>query len=161
MQFMNMQMPNNAPQLGSQSMPLISKLQQSNVTAPVPQQQPILPNLCPILQPTVYSQVPQGPAPKYKVDVKRITYISCALEKKKTFFNGRKGSDPVRFLKYLEETARFMGLSEDEIFCCLPTVLTSEALEWFRLEEQHISGFEMFKKEFLNHYITRTGWWKS
>lgn len=65
---------------------------------------------------------PTAANPRYKVDVKRISYISSTLEKKKNFFNGSPGTDPYRFVKYLDETAKFMGLTIDELFCCLPTV---------------------------------------
>lgn len=88
----------------------------------------------------------------FKIDVKRISYISSSLEKRKIFFSGRQGSDAYRFITYLEETARFMGLTEEELFCCLPIVLTSEALEWFRLEEKKLANFANFKRSFLEHY---------
>lgn len=93
----------------------------------------------------------QTPA-KYNVDVKRISYISSTFEKRKIFFSGKSGSDPERFIRYLEEAGKFMGLSEEELFCTLPVVLTNEALEWFRLEEKHFSSFTMFKSAFLEHY---------
>lgn len=90
--------------------------------------------------------------PKYGVDVKRISHISSTLEKRKVFFSGRAGSDPYRFITYLEESARFMGLSDSELFCSLPIVLTNEALEWFRLEERKMVNFAAFKSAFLEHY---------
>ena len=94
----------------------------------------------------------QGNKTQYKVDVKRMSYIASALQKRKIFFSGRANSDAHRFLKYLDETSRFMGLSEDEMFCSLPSVLTHEALEWFRLEEKRLSNFANFRKAFLEHY---------
>lgn len=89
---------------------------------------------------------------KYSVDVKRISHISSTFEKRKVFFSGKQGSDPYRFIKYLEESSKFMGLSESELFCSLPIVLTNEALEWFRLEETNLSDFKAFKTAFLEHY---------
>lgn len=55
-------------------------------------------------------------------------------------------------MAYLEECARFMGLSDDELFCCLPVVLQNEALEWYRLEEKGFVDFAQFKDQFLEHY---------
>ena len=92
------------------------------------------------------------PQPRYQVDVKRISHISSTFEKRKIFFSGKPGSDPERFITYLEECGRFMGLSERELFCSLPIVLTNEALEWFRLEEKNIQNFTAFKAAFLEHY---------
>ena len=97
--------------------------------------------------------VPQASQPvRYKVDIKRISHISQALERRKNFFSGRPGSDPHKFMAHLEESARFMGLSEDEIFCCLPVVLQHEALEWYRLEENGLQNFQQFKTRFLEHH---------
>ena len=100
----------------------------------------------------VFNEVPILQPRRYMVDVKRISYISTALEKKKKFFTGRAGSDPYKFMADLEESIRFLGLSEDEIFCCLPAVLQNEALEWFRLEESNLKNFQNFKRLFLEHY---------
>lgn len=105
------------------------------------QQQPLAPQTTTPAQPV-----------RYKVDVKRISHISQAFERKKTFFTGRAGSDPHKFMAYLEECARFMGLSDDELFCCLPVVLQNEALEWYGLEEKGFVDFAQFKDQFLEHY---------
>lgn len=97
--------------------------------------------------------VPQTSQPiRHKVDVKRISHISQALKRKKNFFSGRAVSDPHKFMSYLEKCARFMGLSEDGIFCCLPVVLQHDALEWYSLEENKFENFQQFKKQFLVHY---------
>ena len=45
-----------------------------------------------------------------------------------------------------------MGLSKNELFCSLPSKLTNEALEWFRLEEKRLNNFTNFRKAFLEHY---------
>lgn len=70
------------------------------------------------------------------VDMKRLSIISSALEKRKIAFDGKEGSDPNRFLMLLEESRRALGISEQEMFAVLPTVLADQALEWFRLENQ-------------------------
>lgn len=89
---------------------------------------------------------------RYNVDIKRISYISSTFEKRKTFFSGKTGNDPNRFIKYLEESGKFMGLSDNELFCTLPVVLKDEALEWFRLEEGNFPDFTAFRTAFLVHY---------
>lgn len=45
-----------------------------------------------------------------------------------------------------------MGLTQDEIFCCLPVVLQQEAFEWFRLKESKFVNFKSFKTQFLEPY---------
>lgn len=110
----------------------------------------------PVLDSSVPERVQQQPlipqTRRYGVEVKRISHISQALGHKKNFFSGRAGSDPHKFMASLEESARFMGLIEDEVFCCLPVVLQFEALEWFRLEEPKFENFQDFKTKFLEHY---------
>lgn len=86
------------------------------------------------------------------MDIKKINYISQALERRKKFFNGCKGSDPYKFMSDLKKSIRFMGLSQDEVFCCLPVTLQEEAFEWFRLEEASFSDFQSFERAFLEHY---------
>ena len=55
-------------------------------------------------------------------------------------------------MAYLEECSRYMGLTEDEVFCCLPVVLQHEALDWYRLEENKFVNFGLFKQQFSKHY---------
>lgn len=80
-----------------------------------------------------YGFVP--PAPPSQLDIKRLSYISTTLEKRKISFSGKVGSDPDKFMQSLDEFRSSMGVTERELFAVLPSVLTDQALEWFRLED--------------------------
>lgn len=85
-------------------------------------------------------------------DIRRNTSIAVALEKRKISFSGRPGQDPDRFLRQTEECKNSLGVTEDEILNNLTSVLTGEALEWFRLKHTNFSSFERFAEVFKKQY---------
>ena len=76
------------------------------------------------------------------VDVKRVTFITSALEKKKITFSGKPNSDPDRFLLLLNEFKSSIGISDGELFCSITSALSGQALEWFRLNKSIRTFYE-------------------
>lgn len=89
------------------------------------------------------------------IDPKRMSYISQAIEKRKVFFNGKQGSDPHRFLVYLNECITSMGITQAEVYNCLPVVLHGEALDWFRINKTKLPNFEAFSKALVSNFSVK------
>lgn len=90
-----------------------------------------------------------------QVNPKRMSYISSALEKRKIFFTGKQGSDPHRFLDYLTECQTSMGITDIEIYNCLPVVLHGESLDWFRLNKSRFPNFQEFSKALISNFSVK------
>ena len=89
------------------------------------------------------------------VSPKRMSYISSALEKRKIFFSGKQGSDPLRFIEYLKECATTMAITDGEIYNSLPVVLHGEALDWFRLNKNNFPTLEQFFQALISQYCVK------
>lgn len=103
---------------------------------------------------TTFAQQPQQ-FPQLQIDPKRMSYISSAIEKRKAFFNGKQGSDPHRFLYYLTECQTSMGITDTEIYNCLPVVLNVEALDWFKLNKVKFPTFTQFSKALVSNFSVK------
>lgn len=116
-------------------------------------------NPCNTSQNTTQPQIPQNytqaNAVQNLIDPKRMSYISQAIEKRKVFFNGKQGSDPHRFLDYLNECSTSMGITDLEIYNCLPVVLHGEALDWFRINKSKMPTFKDFSQALVSNFSVK------
>lgn len=101
-----------------------------------------------------FPQFQTVPEPNF-VNPKRMSYISSALEKRKIFFTGKQGSDPIRFIEYLKECATTMAITDGEIYNSLPVVLHGEALDWFRLNKINFPTLEEFSKALISQFSVK------
>lgn len=100
---------------------------------------------------TILDSVNQ-PTLTFTPDIRRSTSIAVALQKKKLSFSGKAGSDPTRFLRQLQESMDSLGITGDEILKNLTSVLSGEALEWFRLKQNSFNSYDHFKGVFKKQY---------
>ena len=162
LQFSNQSQPNQ-PQIpqNQQFLPLQSDITQQ--THNIPQSSV---NTTPI-QSLVYN-IPQNTLntthtqphqqanfPQPSIDPKRMSYISQSIEKRKVYFNGKQGSDPHRFLEYLNECLTILGITHSEIYNCLPVVLHGEALDWFRINKSNMNTFEKISKALISNFSVK------
>ena len=85
-------------------------------------------------------------------DLRRKIQIDTLLDKKNIKFSGKSSEDPEDFLKKLNDAARSLALSKDDMYKNLSSVLTGDAADWFDVRKSQWNNYDDFIYAFMRFY---------